>query len=150
MKPDGHCLYRALEDQLALYPDTSSIQFSLQKLREIETSYMRSHAKDFAPFVVVGDTDENDVNENEEAVFERYCHQVESTASWGGHLELDALAHSLQKHIIVYSSSLPEVEMGKQYDKNMNSTLRLSYHRHAFGLGEHYNSVVPLLLDNSE
>ena len=46
MKPDGHCLYRALEDQLALYPDTSSIQFSFQKLREIAASYMQSHAKD--------------------------------------------------------------------------------------------------------
>ena len=71
-------------------------------------------------------------------------------ASWGGHLELDALAHSLQKHIIAYSSSLLEVEMGKQYGKNMNSTFQLSYHHHPFGLGEHYNSVVPLLVDNSE
>ena len=46
MKPDGHCLYRALEDKLAFYLDTSSIQFSFQKLREIAASYMQSHAKD--------------------------------------------------------------------------------------------------------
>jgi OTU domain-containing protein 6 len=148
MKPDGHCLYRAIEDQLALYPDTSSIKFSFQKLREVAASYMRSHAKDFAPFVVVENTDENGGNENAEDGFERYCQEVESTASWGGHLELDAIARSLQKHIVVYSSNLPEVEIGKQYGKSTSSTLRLSYHRHAFGLGEHYNSVVPLVQDN--
>ncbi|KAJ8467234.1 hypothetical protein OPV22_029786 [Ensete ventricosum] len=80
--------------------------------------------------------------------FEKYCEEVESTAAWGGQLELGALTHCLKKHIIIYSGSFPDVEMGKEYKTEMgnsisNPSIMLSYHRHAYGLGEHYNSVVP-------
>lgn len=71
--------------------------------------------------------------------------EVEATASWGGQLELGALAQALKKHIVVYSASGPDVEMGKEYVSE-NLILRISFHRHAFGLGEHYNSVVPVPL----
>lgn len=148
IKPDGHCLYRAVEDQLSLYPGTC-LQSSFQELREVAASYMRSHVEDFVPFIV---TEDDDGEESQEARFERYCQEVEGTATWGGQLELDAIAHSLQKHIVVFSGDLPEVEMGKEYERvpaegneSVNPSLRLSYHRHAFGLGEHYNSVVPLV-----
>ncbi|CAI9087118.1 OLC1v1021110C1 [Oldenlandia corymbosa var. corymbosa] len=67
--------------------------------------------------------------------FQSYCKDVESTAAWGGQLELRALTHCLKKHIMIYSGSFPNVEMG---------SINLSYHQHAFGLGEHYNSVVPI------
>ncbi|MCO5599161.1 hypothetical protein L7F22_053261 [Adiantum nelumboides] len=146
IKPDGHCLYRAVEDQLALYPNVCR-QSSFQELREVAALYMRSHSEDFIPFIPA----EDDGEPNQEVRFEMYCHEVESTASWGGQLELDAIARSLQKHIVVFSGDLPEVEMGKEFEcisadgaEAANPTLRLSYHRHAFGLGEHYNSVVPL------
>lgn len=41
--------------------------------------------------------------------------------------------------------------MGKEYKSgdrtgSSNSRITLSYHRQAFGLGEHYNSVVPISL----
>ncbi|KAK4401990.1 OVARIAN TUMOR DOMAIN-containing deubiquitinating enzyme 5 [Sesamum angolense] len=44
--------------------------------------------------------------------------------------------------------SFPDVEMGKEYKSGYETgpsspSIMLSYHRHAFGLGEHYNSVVP-------
>jgi OTU domain-containing protein 6 len=52
---------------------------------------------------------------------------------------------------VVYACDSPDVEMGKEYSGKHSDpgllvvpTLRVSYHRHAFGLGEHYNSVVPL------
>ncbi|CAI9113109.1 OLC1v1013650C1 [Oldenlandia corymbosa var. corymbosa] len=67
--------------------------------------------------------------------FQSYCKDVKSTATWGGQLEPGALTHCLKKHIMIYSGSFPDVEMG---------SINLSYHRHAFGLGEHYNSVVPI------
>ncbi|KAI5079337.1 hypothetical protein GOP47_0004816 [Adiantum capillus-veneris] len=146
IKPDGHCLYRAVEDQLALYPRACR-QSSFQELREVAASYMRSHSEDFIPFIAA----EDDGEANQGTRFEMYCREVESTASWGGQLELDAIARSLQKHIVVFSADLPEVEMGKEFEGISADgvdagypTLRLSYHRHAFGLGEHYNSVVPL------
>lgn len=75
---------------------------------------------------------------------------MESTASWGGQLELGALAQALKKHIIVYAASGPVIEMGKEYVNEEARVLgagsiRVSFHKYAFGLGEHYNSVVPLL-----
>ncbi|GLT40545.1 hypothetical protein SLA2020_146710 [Shorea laevis] len=44
--------------------------------------------------------------------------------------------------------SFLDVEMGKEYkaetvSDSLKGSIMLSYHRHAFGLGEHYNSVVP-------
>lgn len=146
IKPDGHCLYRAVEDQLALNPD-SAPQHSFMDLRSLAAAYMRAHPDDFMPFMV-GENSDGAGNSVEERL-ESYCADVEATASWGGQLELGALSHSLRKHIVVYSANLPDVEMGKEYSVEGTSsadcgTLRLSYHRHAFGLGEHYNSVVPI------
>lgn len=158
IKPDGHCLYRAVEDQLALYPGLCP-QSSYQELRVMAASYMRSHADDFVPFFGAENGDADSAGHSTgsfEVTFESYCQEVESTAAWGGQLELGALAHALKKHIIVYSGDLPEVEMGKEYEHGLaeselrNPSLRLSYHRYAYGLGEHYNSVIPLLSASSQ
>lgn len=141
IKPDGHCMYRAVEDQLAvLHGGTSPYNF--QKLREMVSSYMRDHADDFLPFFSENETEGGSESER----FESYCKEVESTAAWGGQLELGALSHSLGKHILVFSGSFPDVEMGKEYKsaESVEASIKLSFHRHAYGLGEHYNSVVPL------
>ncbi|KAK8554745.1 hypothetical protein V6N13_093719 [Hibiscus sabdariffa] len=150
IKPDGHCLYRAVEDQLAVLSGGSS-PYTYQELREMAAAYMRKHASDFLPFFlsensIDGDSDDSPAAER----FENYCKEVESTAAWGGQLELGALTHCLRKHIMIYSGSFPDVEMGKEYKSDGESgsstgTIRLSYHKHAFGLGEHYNSVFPNL-----
>ncbi|KAL6541941.1 OVARIAN TUMOR DOMAIN-containing deubiquitinating enzyme 5 [Orobanche gracilis] len=140
IKPDGHCLYRAVEDQLGLQTGGPS-PCTYQKLREMAAVYMRKHASDFIPFFLPEST------ADEESVigrFEDYCREVESTAAWGGQLELEALTHCLKKHIMVFSGSFPDVEMGKEYKSGDRPSIMLSYHRHAFGLGEHYNSVVPI------
>ncbi|XP_051146748.1 OVARIAN TUMOR DOMAIN-containing deubiquitinating enzyme 5 [Andrographis paniculata] len=152
IKPDGHCLYRAVEDQLALHSGGSS-PYSYQELRQMVAAYMRKNTTDFLPFFL----SENVVDEQSEATlaerFENYCREIESTAAWGGQLELGALTHCLKKHIMVFSGSFPDVEMGKEYksgDAQLSlSSITLSYHRHAFGLGEHYNSVIPVKF-NSE
>ncbi|KAL5561546.1 hypothetical protein UlMin_031293 [Ulmus minor] len=147
IKPDGHCLYRAVEDQLALLARGSS-PHTYQELREMVATHMRNHSSAFLPFFLsetsAGDESDDSLAER----FENYCKEVESTAAWGGQLELGALTHCLKKHIMIYSGSFPDVEMGKEYKSNgesdyTDSSIRLSYHRHAFGLGEHYNSVVP-------
>lgn len=142
IKPDGHCLYRAVEDQLT----KSSSPYNYQQLREMVAGYMRAHASDFLPFFLSESTGDG---ESETERFEKYCKEVESTAAWGGQLELGALTHCLKKHIMIFSGSFPDVEMGKEYKSgnesgSSDSSIRLSYHRHAFGLGEHYNSVVPI------
>ncbi|KAL9263511.1 OVARIAN TUMOR DOMAIN-containing deubiquitinating enzyme 5-like protein [Drosera capensis] len=119
VKPDGHCLYRAVEDQLSL-------------------SLISENAAE-------GEPDNSLVYR-----FQKYCEEVESTAALGGQLELGALTHCLKKPIMIFSVSFPDVEMGKEYKSDTvsgsaESSIRLSYHKHAFGLGEHYNSVVPVV-----
>ncbi|XP_042476304.1 OVARIAN TUMOR DOMAIN-containing deubiquitinating enzyme 5 [Macadamia integrifolia] len=149
IKPDGHCLYRAVEDQLAFFSGGSSPCSSYQELRQMVASYMREHASDFLPFFLSDNNIEVDSNDSVLELFEKYCQEVESTAAWGGQLELGALTHCLRKHILVFSGSFPDVEMGKEYKSSdgssglSNPSIMLSYHKHAFGLGEHYNSVIP-------
>ena len=78
--------------------------------------------------------------------FERYCHGVEATAAWGGQLELRALAHVLRRRITIFSAHLPTVEMGEEYGASDGALppLRVAYQQHAYGLGEHYNSVAAM------
>ncbi|XP_027349928.1 deubiquitinase OTUD6B isoform X1 [Abrus precatorius] len=147
IKPDGHCLYRAVEDQLALLSGGSS-PYTYQELREMVATYMRKHTSDFLPFFLSENLIGSDSDESPAQKFENYCKEVESTAIWGGQLELGALTHCLKKHIMIFSGSFPDVEMGKEYKPDdgtslSNSSIMLSYHKHAFGLGEHYNSLVP-------
>ncbi|XP_020597457.1 OTU domain-containing protein 6B isoform X3 [Phalaenopsis equestris] len=145
IKPDGHCLYRAVEDQLSLCSDKNQL-YSYQELRKIAASYMREHAVDFLPFFLADGKIEMDSSDLPLEIFYKYCEEVENTAAWGGQLELGALTHRLKKHIVIFSGSFPDVEMGKEYKVDSNSSIMLSYHKHAYGLGEHYNSVVPRLL----
>lgn len=145
IKPDGHCLYRAVEDQLVRLSSGPS-PYTYLDLRGLVSSYMREHASNFIPFFLSG----TDAGDSVAERFENYCREVESTAAWGGQLELKALSHCLRRHIMIYSGSFPDVEMGKEYKipddgpGSSVSSIKLSYHRHAYGLGEHYNSVVPL------
>ncbi|KAK3127397.1 hypothetical protein QOZ80_7AG0572750 [Eleusine coracana subsp. coracana] len=146
IKPDGHCLYRAVENQLSLHSNGAT-RYSYQELRQMTAKYMREHAADFLPFFLAEGKVETGPDPSES--FQRYCQDIESTAAWGGQLELGALTHCLKKHIVVYSGSFPDVEMGKEYKSGSGgsngdaASIRLSYHRHAYGLGEHYNSVIP-------
>jgi len=73
------------------------------------------------------------------ASFEKYCSEIESTACWGGQLELRALCEVLRRRVTVYSAHLPTVEMGEE--SSTREPLRVAFLQHAFGLGEHYNSV---------
>jgi len=85
---------------------------------------------------------------------------------WGGHLELQALAGALKVPITVYEATadnfvakvhhgMPFLGCSPHYrthsdflltrlkeDDCEGEPLELSYHRHMFSLGEHYNSVV--------
>lgn len=149
IKPDGHCLYRAVENQLAVHTGGSS-PYSYLELRQMVAAYMRKHATDFLPFFLSENAEEGESDDSLVARFENYCREVESTAAWGGQLELGALTHILKKHIMIFSGSFPDVEMGKEYKSASgsgsgysSSSIMLSYHKHAFGLGEHYNSLIP-------
>ncbi|GLT95815.1 hypothetical protein SLE2022_134770 [Rubroshorea leprosula] len=109
-------------------------------------AYIRKHMSDFLPFFLSQNMEDEDIENSPAERFENYCKE-ESTAAWGGQLGLGALTQCLRKHIMIFSGSFPDVEMGKEYkaetgSDSLKGSIMLSYHRHAFGLGEHYNSVV--------
>ncbi|CAD7698124.1 unnamed protein product [Ostreobium quekettii] len=130
IKPDGHCMYRAIEDQLSR-PGPASKTY--QELRELAASYIRSHQSDFYPFLV---------DEDVEDALEAHCINVESTAEWGGEMELIALSQALERPLVVHSAGMPDQFFGEEFVTGDKALLRLCFMRHAFNLGCHYNSVV--------
>lgn len=137
---DGHCMYRAVEDQLLV----RGCALGLKELRARTAQYMRSHADDFLPFL----TDPNTGDMYTADDFEKYCNDVADTAAWGGQLELKALSQVLQLPIEVIQAESLSIIIGEEYDR---PPITLIYMRHAYGLGEHYNSVEPLKdLSNEE
>ena len=73
--------------------------------------------------------------------FGAYCETVEHSSEWGGQLEIAALAHARKRKVTVYSADAPALTAGEEYDDE--SPILLAFHRHYFGLGAHYNAVVP-------
>ncbi|XP_061616208.1 deubiquitinase OTUD6B isoform X2 [Phyllopteryx taeniolatus] len=128
---DGHCMYRAIRDQL-LRRDKSEL--SVKELRCRTAAHMRSHADDFLPFLSNPDTGGVYAADD----FEKYCSDVEHTAAWGGQLELQALSKVLQLPIEVVQADSPTVTVGEEH---AGDAITLIYMRHAYGLGEHYDSV---------
>ncbi|NXD82812.1 OTU6B Deubiquitinase, partial [Halcyon senegalensis] len=127
---DGHCMYRAIEDQLKDRQNS----WTVATLRNQTAKYMQSHFDDFLPFLTNPNT--GDLYSREE--FEKYCDDIANTASWGGQLELRALSHILQTPIEVVQMDSPPIIVGEEYS---GKPIILVYMRHAYGLGEHYNSV---------
>lgn len=127
---DGHCMYRAIQDQLVFF-------VTVESLRSHTSEYMQKHIDDFLPFF--RDPETGDAYSRDD--FVGYCHDIVRSASWGGQLELRALSHVLQTPIEVIQADSPAVVFGEEYDKK---PLTLVYLRYACNLREHYNSVKPL------
>ena len=51
------------------------------------------------------------------------------------------LAHARKRTIAVFSAVAPLLVTGEEYADN-GPRLELCYHKHYYGLGEHYNAVV--------
>ncbi|KAI1200293.1 OTU-domain-containing protein [Nemania serpens] len=156
IRPDGHCLFSAVADQLAqqkiplrITPspspssqpqppssgEASDETPPYRVLRRVATEYMETHADDFAPFL--------------EEPLDGYVAKIRDTAEWGGQLELLALAAAYGVEIKVVqdgrtetigSSPSSEEEEGGR-DGAGHRTVWLAYYRHGYGLGEHYNSL---------
>ena len=145
-------LHRAIADQLnSLWlhavPNSNTktdssedVKHDFIQLRTIASAYLRSHADEFAPFLGMLPTDSE---------YGAYCNKVESVgdAEWGGQLEIKALCSSLNRTMMIYSADAPVVIMGEENLASNPSQLplKLAYHRHFYALGEHYNSVAPIV-----
>ncbi|RWS26230.1 OTU domain-containing protein 6B-like protein [Leptotrombidium deliense] len=128
---DGDCMYKAIEHQLGIL----NITICVRELRENCANVLRQRKPDFLPYLTSRETD-NLMTDDE---YEKYCEEVANTKMWGGHVELKALSSYLKRPIQVYQANGPVVITGDEYQEQ---PLIISYHRYAYHLGEHYNSVV--------
>ncbi|KAJ1668545.1 OTU protein [Coemansia sp. RSA 1646] len=133
IRPDGHCLYSAFADQMTTYHNQPSATHL--DIRSRAAEYMRANRDDFLPFMT---HDSGDMFS--EADFADHCDRVENTADWGGQHEITALSHALQLPVHIYQTGAPLLRIGEEA-YGTKEPIRLSYHRHAYGLGEHYNSL---------
>lgn len=137
MRPDGHCLYAAVADQIQhsgidLVPNRPNNVGDLQSLkgyrltRAVAAKYILTHSDDFQPFL--------------EEPLEDHVRMVRETGEWGGHLEILALAKAYSVNINVLQGD-GRVEQISGGDNDQAPLLWLAYYRHSHGLGEHYNSL---------
>jgi len=135
---DGNCLYRAVGDQLRkarpdLYAWKRKPEEVHEEVRALCAGALRKRADEYSPFA--------ELKEGED--FVGYCDRVERSADWGGELELRALADELHARILVHRAEEAEpLALGEAADEG--PPLQVTYHRHYYALGEHYNSVEPL------
>lgn len=129
---DGNCLYCSINHQLK---STGRKDLTVPELRKLTADYMRANKDDILPFMSHSDSDEIFTEQQ----YEEYCSKVENTTEWGGQIEIQALSNALKCPIKVLQATASPMVQGEQFS---GPPLVLTYHRHLYGLGEHYNSTV--------
>jgi OTU domain-containing protein 6 len=150
---DGHCLFRAIAELLNTEvtiddedDDYEHILMDYRILREKCADELALHEDTLGPFCEYEDS------------FQSYVERIRTSAdAWGGHVELRALSQALNRPIIVYSATAPPLVMkGLSFEgeeenplSEFKKPLRVTYHRHYYALGEHYNYVAVRRNNNS-
>ena len=145
IRPDGHCLYAAFANQLAMIGMTlpaadsglqvssaSNVRYKTPDFRTVRRAtavHIRKGADHFALFI-------------KEPVKEYTC-KVTETAEWGGHLELMVLAQicGVKIKVVQGDGRIKTIKPSDQERSPDVKSLWLAYYRHHYGLGEHYNSL---------
>jgi OTU domain-containing protein 6 len=135
IRPDGHCLFSAVADQLSQVgiPLGAESDAELREdqrykvVRKAAARYIEGHPDDFVAWL--------------DEPLDQYVEKIRDTAEWGGHLELLALAKTYNVEICVLQDGIAQnIEPGLEGSKEPEK-IWLAYYRHNFGLGEHYNSL---------
>ncbi|CAH8604323.1 unnamed protein product [Dicrocoelium dendriticum] len=158
--PDGDCLYSSIAHQLLQRhtsvenlkqisdtgDDRMELPFQLNThspdslslfLRLMAARHIRANKDHFLPFLFNPQTGEPMTDEE----FCAYCDSVEKPSTWGGQIEIRALSCVLRTPVeVIQADGLPVI-IGGEF---AGIPITIVYHRHAFALGEHYNSCVPL------
>jgi OTU domain-containing protein 6 len=145
--PDGHCLYSAIAHQLNRGNGAVTVADGKQgetyhTVRQRAAEFMLAHPEDFLPFIEIDSVEDASVLDQDR--YAAYCQQVATSAAWGGQVELQALARALERCIHVYQMGMPMLKVGETTARKDSKPLNVAYYRHSYGLGEHYNSTVPL------
>lgn len=149
IRPDGHCLFASILDQLKIRHNPESCQemylfprgykgtklvkdMDVYSLRHISCNYVCDYRDDFIPYLF----------DEETACVEdivKYVQKIENTAHWGGEIELLALSKVFRCRISIMMSG-SSAHIINEAEKT-NPELKLVYYKHGFFLGEHYNSL---------
>lgn len=138
---DGDCLYKAIEHQLSLSPDSDE-RLSFQEIRDRTSEYMIRHSDDFLPFLT---NDRGDLMSQTD--YQNYCTRISKTKEWGGHIELTAISQFTKKAVHIYQADHKEPIIIEPGTKSGKKPMLISFHKHLYHLGSHYNSLIE---DNNE
>lgn len=130
---DGNCLYNAVSHQLNL----KGKFFDVQMLRQLTSRYMASHPDNFLPFLSNTNTGEPLSADD----YGSYCDDIANTTAWAGQPEIRAVTQVLETAVEILQADGPVIIIGEDFAQE---SLKITYHRHAYGLGEHYNSTSPV------
>ncbi|CAE6414009.1 unnamed protein product [Rhizoctonia solani] len=148
--PDGHCLYTAVADQLALLGLIPSSAVHPSTTRNAAADYMLAHPDSFIPFLPSVEGEDGAGADSAGLLspqqFQVYCARIRDTGTWGGEPEIMALANAYKVPIHVVQSGPQRVVVHQPQDGQVlkpDAAVKISYHRRMYGLGEHYNSLRP-------
>lgn len=148
MEPDGHCMFNAIAHQMQV---VAGREMDYREVRRLAAERIAQEAELYAAFLDLDEDaaaadSESNASDNASGLkgIEAYCHRVQHTTLWGGHIELDALAKALRRPILVYQSDAEPLKFGDgTADGAEVAPLRICFQRFAYSLGEHYDSLVP-------
>ncbi|XP_013168380.1 PREDICTED: OTU domain-containing protein 6B-like [Papilio xuthus] len=130
---DGDCLYKAVSHQLLVKRKQS---LSVEELRKQTSNYIRENKEDFMPFLSHPET----CDMLTDGEFEEYCEKIVNSKVWGGQIEIRALSNNLKCPISIIQATGPSsIEQGEEFE---GPSLVITYHRHMYRLGAHYNSTL--------
>ncbi|XP_058444448.1 deubiquitinase OTUD6B [Malaya genurostris] len=132
---DGDCLYNAVKHQLS---QIGVHDYETADLRQLAADYIETNQDNLIHYMTNPET-ENILSVDE---FRKYCFQIRNTKVWGGEIEVKALSSSLKCPIEIIQASGTSPVHGEDGDPERK--LVLTYHRHMYRLGEHYNSTVTI------
>ncbi|KAM7349954.1 deubiquitinase OTUD6B [Cochliomyia hominivorax] len=131
---DGDCLYNAIRHQLLQH---GLANLTVKELRLETANYIQTNKDSLIPYMTHPES--GDLLTDEE--FDKYCDDIRNTPAWGGQIELKALSSILKVPIEVLQADGSPTIQGSEFG---GSPLIITYHRHMYSLGEHYNSTIPL------
>lgn len=138
---DGDCLYNAVKHQLRI---TERFPTEVQKLRFLTADYIEANKDSLIFYMTNPETNECLTDEE----FHNYCELIRTTKAWGGQIEINALSNVLKVPIeVLQATGNPTIQGADEFAP---PNLILTYHRHMYSLGEHYNSTQVVDPSNEE
>ncbi|KIY50901.1 OTU-domain-containing protein [Fistulina hepatica ATCC 64428] len=147
IRPDGHCLFSSIAEQLALLSLLPPSHANYATVRAAASQYIYEHPDNFLPFLPSAEPGGSGIMSPRE--FQHYCASIRDTGAWGGEPEILALSRAYNVPIHVFQHGKPPIVVhnpsGTPNDGDLHgkNVVRISYHRRMYGLGEHYNSLRP-------